>query len=125
MSPSEDPRPTTAQQTSDRPGVPRSTARLILQPDTPDCAVYELSGSVVFTVCAGQKLNVAPYDGETACAMIELADDGSYHLRDTGPAAPAWVNGRYAGDVRLTDGDILSFDGIKCHFEEGWAQAGT
>lgn len=59
------------------------------------------------------------------CARIRVADDGGCHLSDHGSPDRTLVKARLVGDVRLTDGDVITFAGIECHFEEGWVNPGT
>jgi hypothetical protein len=87
--------------------------------------VYELASSVLITPQSDHTLLVGMCSVGTPCARIQVADDGGCHLSDHGSPDRTLVNGRFVGDVRLTDGDVITCAGIECHFEEGWAQAGT
>src|SRR3954468_5026393 len=96
-------------QTSGLRGLPVVTARLILQPGTGHPSVYELAASVLITRTSDNTLLVGTCSAGTPCARIKVADDGGCHLSDNGSPDRTLVNGRVVGDVRLTDGDVLSF----------------
>jgi hypothetical protein len=100
-------------------------SRLILQPGTENSSTYELAASVLITRRSDHTLRIGTSSFGTPCARIRVENDGGCHLTDNGSAEPTLVNGRFVGDVRLTDGDVITFAGIECHFEEGWAHAGT